>query len=229
MDIIIESVKKIKALLENSGCEEGSVLLDVDVDIVYCQYDKGACMVATFGGRSAEFITQDPIRAQTKISFMFDATLNRPSTRAAACSIVNVAAGFFCISRILHSCPESSHTDCRKQLEYEIKGKRIFCIGSMPALETAFRNYVVHDPDNADVIFINGKGILEQDSGDIIQNYKDTKRILCVGPSTAGVARLNQIELWCPFGTCQKTDRYQPDTVKDRKVNQSSHEKVNSF
>jgi hypothetical protein len=207
MDIIIESAKKIKALLENSGCEECSVLLDVDADIVYCQYDKGACMVATFGGRSAEFVTQDPIRAQTKISFMFDAPLNTPSTRSAACSIVNVAAGFFCISRILHSCPESSHTDCRKQLEYEIKGKRIFCIGSMPALETAFRNYLVNDPNNADVIFINGEGILPQGSGDIIQNYKDTKRILCAGPSTAGVARLNQIELWCPFGTCQKADR----------------------
>jgi hypothetical protein len=207
MDIIIESAKKIKAFLENSGCEEGSVLLDVDADIVYCQYDKGACMVATFGGRSAEFVTQDPIRAQTKISFMFGATLNTPSMRAAACSIINVTAGFFCISRILHSCPESFHADCHKKLESEIKGKRIFCIGSMPALETALRNYVVKDPYNADVIFINGEGIVSQDTGGIIQNYKDTKRILCVGPSTAGVARLNQIELWCPFGTCQKTDQ----------------------
>jgi hypothetical protein len=207
MDIVIESVKKIKALLENSGCEENSVMLDVDPDIVYCQYDKGACMVATFGGRNAEFVTQDPIRAQTKISFMFDATLTTPSTRAAACSIVNVAAGFFCVSRILHSCPESSHTSCLKHLVHEIPGKRIFCIGGMPAIETAFRKDIVHNPDDAEVIFINSEGITALDTGDIIQNYKDTKKILCLGPSTAGIARLNHVELWCPFGTCRKTSR----------------------
>jgi hypothetical protein len=202
MDIIIESVKKIKNLIENSGCEEGSVLMDVDPDRVYCQYDKGACMVAVFGGRSAEFVTQDPIRAQTKISFMFDAALDTRSTRAAACSIINVTAGFFCISRILHSCPGLSHNDCRNQLEREIKGKKVFCLSSMPAIETALRTYIVDDPHNADVILINGEGISAQDMGNIVQNYKDTKRIVCVGPSTAGNARLNQIELWCPFGTC---------------------------
>ena len=77
----------------------------------------------------------------------------------------------------------------------------------MPALETAFRNYIVDDPDNADVFFINSEGIIAHDTGVIIQDYQDTKRILCVGPSTAGVARLSQIELWCPFGTCQKAVR----------------------
>ncbi len=110
MDIIVDSVKKIHTFLRDSGCEEGVVLLEVDPDIVYCQYDKGACMVATFGGRSAEFVTQDPVRAQTKISFMFGADLNTLRSRSAACSIVNVAAGFFCLSRILHSCRECSHT-----------------------------------------------------------------------------------------------------------------------
>jgi hypothetical protein len=203
MDIITDSVKKINVLLKNSGCEEGCVFLDVDADIVYCQYDKGACMVATFGGRSAEFVTRDPIRARTKISFMFDAALDSLRTRAAACSIINVATGFFCISRILHSCPESSHTDCIKQLEHEIGGKRILCIGDMHAIETAFGNYIVHDPDIADVILINGDGITKQGTGDIIQTCKSSKRILCIGPSTAGVARLNQIELWCPYGTFQ--------------------------
>jgi hypothetical protein len=205
MDIITESVKKITMLLKNSGCEEGSVVLDVDADIIYCQYDKGACMVATFGGRSAEFVTHDPIRARTKISFMFDAALETLRSRAAAGSIINVAAGFFCISRILHSCPESSHTDCLKQLELEMRGKRIVCIGDIQAIESAIRNSVVYDTDTADVILINGEGIIKQGIGDTVEKYKDLKRILCIGPSAAGVARLNQIELWCPFGTFQKT------------------------
>jgi hypothetical protein len=201
MDIITDSVKKITVILKNSGCEENSVTLDVDPDMVYCQYDKGACMVATFGGRSAEFITRDPICARTKISFMFDAALDTIRTRAAACSVINVAAGFFCISRILHSCPASSHTDCIKQLKHEIGGKRIFCIGNMHAIETAFDNYIVHDPNDADVILINSEGITKQGTGDIIQNCINSKRIICIGPSAAGVARLNQIDLWCPFGT----------------------------
>lgn len=202
MDIVTDSVKKIDALLRNSGCEEGSVVLDVNPDIKYCQYDRGACMVAVFGGRSAEFITQDPIRAKTKISYMFDAALDTPQTRAAACSIINVAAGFFCLSRVLHSCQATAHPDCRRQLECEIQGKRFFCVGSIPSLETSLRGSVVDDPENAEVIIINGEGISSPDAGNIVQHYKGTKRIMCVGPSTAGIARLNKIDLWCPFGTC---------------------------
>ena len=199
MDIIVDSVKKIHTLFKDGGCEEGIVLLEVDPNVVYCQFDKGACMVATFGGRSAEFVTQDPVRAQTKISFMFGAALDTPRSRSAACSIVNVAAGFFCLSRILHSCPESSHTDCRNQLQDEIKGKRVFCFDSMT---TVVGDYRVNDPDTADVVLINGEGIIAEETGTIIRNYNGTKRIICIGPSTAGVARLNQIEHWCPFGTC---------------------------
>ena len=202
MDIIVDSVKKIHTLFKDGGCEEGIVLLEVDPDVVYCQYDKGACMVATFGGRSAEFVTQDPVRAQTKISFMFGAALDNPRSRSAACSIVNVAAGFFCLSRILHSCPKSSHIDCRNQLHHEIMGKRIFCIGSMSSFTTEVRDYRVNDPDTADIILINGEGIIAEDTGTIIRNYNGAKRIICLGPSTSGVARLNQIEHWCPFGTC---------------------------
>jgi hypothetical protein len=30
---------------------------------------------------------------------------------------------------------------------------------------------------------------------------------LCIGPSTAGIARLNDVEHWCPFGrTCSDTN-----------------------
>jgi hypothetical protein len=202
MDIIVNSVKKIHTLLKDSGCEEGIVLLEVDPDVVYCQYDKGACMVAKFGGRSAEFVTHDPVRAQTKISFMVGATLDTLRSRSAACSIINVAAGFFCLSRILHSCPKSLHTDCRNQLHHEVMGKLIFCIGGISSLPTAINDVRVDHPDTADVILINGEGIIAEETGNIIRNYNNSKRIICIGPSTAGIARLNQIEHWCPFGTC---------------------------
>ena len=41
-------------------------------------------MVASFGGKTAEFVTDNPIRARTKISFMFGAPLDTPQTRSAA-------------------------------------------------------------------------------------------------------------------------------------------------
>jgi hypothetical protein len=202
MDLIIDTVKKLELMMTGSGCEESGVVIDVRPDTVNCQFERGACMTASFGGRSADFITFDPIRANTKISFMFGTSLDSPPVRGAAVAIVNVATGFFCLSRVLHSCPKSSHTECCRQLLHELGGKRIFCRGNIPTIEAASRRTGVKNPDDADVILINGEGIIEKGTGDIIQTCKNTKRIMYLGPSTAGVARLNQYELWCPFGTC---------------------------
>jgi hypothetical protein len=202
MDLIIDTVAKLESLMTDSGCDDSGLVLDVRTDTVNCQFERGACMTASFGGRSADFITYDPIRANTKISFMFGTPLDTPQVRGAAVAIVNVATGFFCLSRVLHSCPESSHTECFRQLLDELGGKRIFCRGSMPTIDAALRSAIVKNPQDADVILLNGEGIIEKGTGEIIRNYQETKRIVCLGPSTAGVARLNQIELWCPFGTC---------------------------
>jgi hypothetical protein len=177
MDLIIETVKKLETMMKDGGCEDGGVVLDVNTDAVNCQFERGACMTASFGGRSADFVTYDPIRAKTKISFMFGTPLDTPPVRGA-------------------------HTECRRQLLCELDGKKIFSIGSMPGIETAFRSTIVTNPHDADVIVMNGEGIIKQGTGTTLLNYKDTKRFLCLGPSTAGIARLNQIEHWCPFGTC---------------------------
>lgn len=201
MDILINSVNKLETILEHSGCEEVGVLLDVNPDAVNCQFDWGACMTASFGGRSAEFVTSDPIRAQTKISFMFGAPLDTLVVRSAACAMINVATGFFCLSRVLHACPGPRHADCMTELGTVIQGKKILCIGSIPAIEDTFRTYIVTDPKEADLIIINAEGIIDAGAGDLIAEFKDTKRIICLGPSTAGVARLQQLEHWCPYGT----------------------------
>jgi hypothetical protein len=200
MDIIIESVKKIEGLLEHSGCTDGGVLLDVDPDTVICQFERGASMSASFGGKSADFATHDPIRARTKISFMFSAPLDTLPVRGAACAIINVVLGFLCMSRVLHSCLSSCHISCRNQILKEIAGKRLFCIGSMGNGDAGLRNYFTDNPADADVILINGEGLIVPGTGDSIANLKDTKRIICIGPSTAGIARLQEIEHWCPFG-----------------------------
>jgi hypothetical protein len=200
MDIIRESVKKIKDILEHGGCGDGGVILDVNPDARNCQFEKGACMTASFGGRTADFVTFDPIRAHTKISFMYDAPLDTPSTRGAASVIVNVITGFFCLSRVLHACPESSHAGCLGELKREIDGKKIFCIGSMPELERQFGGMVIQDPAAADVILISSEGMIAPGTGDLIEHYKGKKQVLCIGSSVAGVSRLHRLEHWCPYG-----------------------------
>jgi hypothetical protein len=202
MDLIIETVKKLETMMKNSGCEDGGVVLDVNADVKTCQFEKGACMTAAFGGRSADFVTFDPVRAKTKISFMFGAPLETSGMRGAATAIVNVVTGFFCLSRVLHSCPASSHAECNRNLMLELSGKRVFCIGAIPFPDTVFRNSIVTNQQDAEVILINAEGIIEAATGGIIQAAPETTRVICLGPSTAGVARLSQLEHWCPFGTC---------------------------
>jgi hypothetical protein len=158
-------------------------------------------MTASFGGRTAEFITFDPIRARTKIAFMYDAPLDTPSTRGAALAIVNVVTGFFCLSRVLHACKESSHAACLEELKRELGGKRICCIGSIPEIEHQFKRIIVSDPDQADVILIGGEGLITQGTGDLIEHYKGKKRVLCIGSSVGGVSRLHMLEHWCPYGS----------------------------
>jgi|SRR5208337_3010929 len=201
MDIIRESVNKLETILGHSGCEDAGVLLDVDPDAVTCQFEQGACMTASFGGRSAVFVTHDPVRALTKISFMFGAPLETPAVRSAAGAIVNVAAGFFCLSRVLHPCPKTSHAPCLQELKNEISGKRVSCIGTMASIERELGSSFSTEISEADVILINGEGIIAKDTGHLIEAHTRTKRILCLGPSTAGNARLHEIEHWCPYGT----------------------------
>jgi hypothetical protein len=200
MDIIRESVTKIKDILEHGGCGDGDVLLEVNPDARNCQFEKGACMTASFGGRTADFVTFDPVRARTKTSFMYGAPLDTPSTRGAASVIVNVVTGFFCLSRVLHACTESFHAPCLGELIQEIGGKKICCIGSMPEIEHHFIGMVVTDPDSADVILISGEGMITEGTGDLITRYNGKKRILCIGSSVAGVSRLHLLEHWCPYG-----------------------------
>ena len=74
-------------------------------------------------------------------------------------------------------------------------------VGSIPVIENASRTEIVTDPKNADLIIINAEGLIDTRVGDLIAEFRGTKRIIFLGPSTAGVSRLQQIEHWCPYGT----------------------------
>lgn len=200
MDIITDAVKKLEVLTEHSGCTEAGVILDVDPSADICQFEQGAAMTATFGGRSAVFTTYEPIRAPTKIAFMFGAPLDTPPVRGAATAIINVMLGFLCMSRVLHACQTVSHATCREQLQRELEGKRLFFMGSLREGCSLIQDANTEDIAKAEIILINGEGLISEGTGDIIEMYKKTKRVICIGPSTAGIARLYEIEHWCPYG-----------------------------
>jgi len=209
MDIITDSVNRLEEHLQCSGCEDTGVRLDVDPDRTLCQFERGACMVASFGGRSAEFVTDEPIRAMTKISFMFGMPLETPNVRSAACAIINVATGFFCLSRVLHASPKASHAPCLRELTEELRGRRVYCLGKIPALEQALGSAITTTIEAADIIVVNNEGLIAPGTGDIVETWSGKKRLLFLGPSTAGVSRLQQKEHWCPYG--QQTPGSVPD------------------
>jgi len=209
MDIITDSVNRLQEHLLHCGCEDTGVRLDVDPDRVLCAYERGACMVASFGGRTAEFATDEPLRALTKISFMFGAPLETPNVRGAACAIINVATGFFCLSRVLHACPKTSHAPCLAELVRELQGHRVYCAGKMPAIERALGPAVTGTLEEADTILINHDGLIAPETGTLVEAWAEKKRILFLGPSTAGVSRLQDKEHWCPYG--KQTPECMPD------------------
>ncbi|AGB03840.1 hypothetical protein [Methanoregula formicica] len=204
MDIVVDAVKRIQDLSEHGGCADAGVVLDVNPNAKICQFEQGAPMSATFGGRSAVFTTFDPIRAPTKIAFMFGAPLDSVAVRGAAVAIINVILGFLCMSRVLHPCRESSHAACHDEIRRELAGKSLYCIGAMGKSGPSAFGHVTQNLSDADVIIINGEGLVAQDTGDLIEANRQRCRVICIGPSTAGIARLYELEHWCPYGrNCQ--------------------------
>jgi hypothetical protein len=201
MDIVIDAVPKLQDTLRHSGCEDGPVVLRVDPGVVPCQYEKGACMEAGFGGRTGEFVTFDPIRATTKIEFMFGARLDTPATRGAACAVLNVVTAFLCLSRGVRACPVSCHPACRQELTAKLRTTRVYCIGPIPQAMQQTGDFVVNNPDDADYILVNNEGLIAEGTGDLIEKYRKNKTVLLLGPSTAGIASLEKLERFCPYGT----------------------------
>jgi len=201
MDIVVGAVKKLEELLEHSGCSDSGILLDVDPHVTNCQFERGACMTAVLGGKCGIFTTFDPIRARTRISFMFDVPLDTPAVRGAAGAIINASAGFFCLVRVLRPCDPAAHAACRKNLADELGRKNAFCLESDTQTATIDGVSLTPEMDAAAVILINGDGIIHNEAGNIVTKYRKEKRILCLGPSTVGIARLFELDHWCPFGS----------------------------
>jgi len=200
MKILEDAVFELEKRTEGSGCEEGVIDLFTDPGVKICQYERGACMMASYGGRSGEFVTFEPTRAKTRLSFMFGAVLETPRMRAAACAIINVVTGFLCINRTLHSCNPECHAPCLYELKEYVKGRTLFILGSSQKLESEFRNQIVTGTGMADITIVTGEGIISGADESLVEKQGKGREILFISPSTSGVASLGNYPHWCPYG-----------------------------
>ncbi len=198
MNLIRNAVEKLRQKVEHTGCEDGNIMLGVNPDTVICQFERGACMEAAFGGRIAQFVTSEPIRATTRLGFMFGALLEKPAQRAAACAILNVIAGFLCLSRIQKACPKECHASCREALKKEVGGKSVFCLEVAPGPGHDL-GIQVDNPGDAEVILVTGEGLVVP-GGQEVAGTAGGRRVIFLSPSTAGICSLEGLEHWCPYG-----------------------------
>jgi hypothetical protein len=207
MNIVVEATRKLEEQLRESGCEDGIVRIETLPGCTLCQYEKGACMNASFGGRSAEFVTFDPVRATTRISFMFGATLEKTTQRIAACAIINVITGFLCLSRKLHACAPEHHGRCATELRERCKGLRIYNIGEIYHKEVLDGLSFVQDPEMADLFLVTGEGLVSPDGLGHVSRYRGKKPMIFVAPSTAGICSVLDLDHWCPYGGVEIAER----------------------
>jgi hypothetical protein len=146
-------------------------------------------------------VTYDPVEATTKVSFLFDATLTNNTAKSAACAVLNVLSSFLCISRRVRACPVSEHQACLANLKERISGKRLFLLGECPVIAREFGSIITQDPAGAEILIINNQGVLNNDAAAIVEQFRDKKEIICLGPSTAGIAGFLRIGRFCPHGT----------------------------
>ena len=195
MTLITDRIEDLHRLLEHTGCEEGIVTLATVPDITPCQFERGACVRASFGGKTADFMTENPVRATTRISFMFGRALEKVEQRVAALAIINVVAGFLCISRTLHACTREKHAECLAGLTGRVSGQRVFIVGPVPPALKGRALIWADSVEEADIVLITGDGLAGKELS------LEGKNVLFLGPSTAGLCAIGKHPHWCPFGT----------------------------
>ncbi|MDN7012628.1 hypothetical protein FGW20_06155 [Methanoculleus sp. FWC-SCC3] len=195
-----DAIERLETILADSGCEDGIVTLGVNHDADTCQYPKGVTLEGHFGGRSGQFVTSEPVRANTRISFMFGAPLTNQKQRGAAGAIINTVSAFLCLARRLQPCTPDCYTPCLAELSREVAGKKVYFVGPMPLLERALAEQIVDTPEAAEILLVGGDGMTSDAGVACIEEYREKKRTIFLGPSAAGVSGLINLEHWCPYG-----------------------------
>jgi hypothetical protein len=197
--LLLEAVKKLEETVQGSGCEDGLATLRRMPGAPRCQFDRGASLQASFGGRTAHLVTGSPVQTETTLSSLFGRDLPGPELRTAALGIVNAVSGFLCIGRRLHACDPGCFGACMRELGEEIGGRRVFTPVDIPVLSREFAHLVAPDPSGADILVIAGEALVQETEGG--PGYRaENRELLLLGPSTEGVASLLCLPHWCPYG-----------------------------
>jgi len=202
MHIINQAVRQAEEMVEGCGYEHNAVSLTPIHDPDICLYEEGTLMRASFGGVEADYVTDAPINATTKLSFMFSAPLTKLPQQSAAVAIINALAGFLCMSRKRHACAPQHHDTCIRELQQKIGNKILYCAGTMPHIRHVLNNQITQDITAADLILISGNGLLGEDGERVGDAFSAAtkKEFLFIGPSSSGVSSTLHCEHFCPYG-----------------------------
>ena len=200
MNIITKATEEFEKQIHGTGCEDSPVLFRCDPDAAMCQYESGVNLAVKFGGATSHIVTPAPVEAKTKIPFMFGIALNSPQKRSAACGILNVVLGFLCITRTTNTCDPTCHSECKAKIAARLQGKTVFCVWDGEALRQAEGVIVTDTPEEADCIVITCDGLVTDEGTALVERYQGEKELLCIGPSIAGTANMQQLPHFCPFG-----------------------------
>ncbi|MDK2863563.1 MAG: hypothetical protein PWQ46_1273, partial [Methanomicrobiaceae archaeon] len=115
-------------------------------------------------------------------------------------AIINAVSAFLCLTRRLQPCTKECHGPCLEALSREVAGKRVYLLGPMPLLARALEAQVADSPEEADLILVAGDGMATDAGVACIDGYVGRKRMIFIGPSSAGISGLLNLEHWCPYG-----------------------------
>lgn len=200
MPLVNEAVEKLLETIEGCGCEEGEVVLRRRPDAPRCQFEYGVIIEAIFGGRSGEVVTESPVQARTKISFMKGARLDEEKERTAALAIINVATSFLCIARKVHACPPACHSPCLSELKDALRGRRIASISAIHGIINGPTGLPATETGSADLLLVTAGDLVSKEKEKELEELMKTKRVLFLGPSLNGLCCLLNFEHWCPYG-----------------------------
>ena len=199
MTLLLEAVKRLEGTVHGSGCEDGVATLKRKPDAPRCQFERGAMIEASFGGGTAQVVTDSPVQTSTQVSSLFGSDLPAPELRTAGLAIVNVVAGFLCIGRRFHACDPACHGPCMEELREAIGGRKIFTPVNLPVISRELAPFITGKPGEAEILVLTGESLVRED-GSELREQAANRGILLLGPSTEGVASLLTLPHWCPYG-----------------------------
>jgi hypothetical protein len=199
MSVLTTAVEKLHRLLEGSGLEDGIVTLKRNPDAARCQYERGVCTEAHFGGGHGQVTTNFPLQAATRISFMYGSPLHSPEEKTAALAILNAASGFLALSRKLRACRAEDYDACLGELREVLGTSPVACIGNSSVIAREWGTLLV-SPEEAEVILVVADGAIASSTADLVDQFQGKKRMIFLGPSFPGLCALMNLEHWCPYG-----------------------------